>query len=754
MTQEFDPYHRWLGIPPEEQPASHYRLLGLVPLEDDVEVIRDAAERQIGHVRRYGLGKHSELSQRILNELAGAKACLMDPEKKSRYDAELRIKLKASKSKPEPASRLEVPDVPRPAPSPPPALRTPPELPGGVGRFPPVETAEGPGIPASGRSTFNLVALGGGAAVGLLLVVSLVVYLVWPGTRDREGHATPKALTPAQAATPATAAQQPVAVPAKPTPPKLARIGDQTVDEGQTLVVKVEVADRGTAPGRLLFKFPDRPPQGAVIDAETGVFRWTPSREQAGVKHPVTVKVSALEAPDLADSITFLVSVEEARLLPPRIQAIPEQQVEAGARGEFVVRASDRNDPPRKLRYALQDSPSWARIDRTSGAVTLEPPDDDQGGTHRMLVRVASDVPDAPFVEWPFTVVVTPRQKPSSDMSTEPAQVADLSGLAKIAGLSGPLNPAQLDAWQAALASAQGLMDRADADPKVMPLFAGSMGGPVAAVCELNRSNKLDGVVVTFPQGKDPMSCLDAKTRSILAAMPRMMTRPLTPSGVNPGAAPGMVPQMPGTVPAGQGGGVAGMPADDSGMNAAPSGMTTGVSPMQLAAARTQALQTFWADVRLESCLSFKQGDRHGVVALWDAEGRRTFWGNYQRGKRHDFCCLFENDQPRIVVVFDQGERQSVYLIAKGNVQKRFADEKEAQNDAVAGTLLTKLDGIESLLVEGERKLEKQIKATIQFRVGNLRQYKNMMAQMRMAGRAARQMQGVQDSQRRAFGGP
>jgi hypothetical protein len=68
MPQEFDPYHRWLGIPPDEQPADHYRLLGLVRFENDIEVIRDAVERQIGHVRRYGLGKHSELSQRILNQ--------------------------------------------------------------------------------------------------------------------------------------------------------------------------------------------------------------------------------------------------------------------------------------------------------------------------------------------------------------------------------------------------------------------------------------------------------------------------------------------------------------------------------------------------------------------------------------------------------------------------------------------------------------------------------------------------------------
>ena len=26
--EAIDPYHKWLGIPPHEQPANHYRLLG------------------------------------------------------------------------------------------------------------------------------------------------------------------------------------------------------------------------------------------------------------------------------------------------------------------------------------------------------------------------------------------------------------------------------------------------------------------------------------------------------------------------------------------------------------------------------------------------------------------------------------------------------------------------------------------------------------------------------------------------------
>lgn len=90
MPQEFDPYHRWLGIQPKDHPPNLYRLLGIELFESDAEVIRDAAEQRMGHVRTYALGKHSAVSQKILNELAVAKTCLLIPEKKSAYDRKLR----------------------------------------------------------------------------------------------------------------------------------------------------------------------------------------------------------------------------------------------------------------------------------------------------------------------------------------------------------------------------------------------------------------------------------------------------------------------------------------------------------------------------------------------------------------------------------------------------------------------------------------------------------------------------------------
>lgn len=96
MASTFDPYHRWLGIPLADQPPHHYRLLGLNLFEADPEVIRDAVERQMAHVRTYQLGPHADLSQRILNELGVAKACLLDPQKKSDYDEILLGKLMQS----------------------------------------------------------------------------------------------------------------------------------------------------------------------------------------------------------------------------------------------------------------------------------------------------------------------------------------------------------------------------------------------------------------------------------------------------------------------------------------------------------------------------------------------------------------------------------------------------------------------------------------------------------------------------------
>ena len=68
----------------------------------------------MSHVRTYHLGQYSALSQKILNELGAAKACLSDPPAKAQYDAKLRTTL-LEKEK-ESAAELPSPSVPEPPP--------------------------------------------------------------------------------------------------------------------------------------------------------------------------------------------------------------------------------------------------------------------------------------------------------------------------------------------------------------------------------------------------------------------------------------------------------------------------------------------------------------------------------------------------------------------------------------------------------------------------------------------------------------
>jgi hypothetical protein len=115
MANDFDPYYTWLGIPPEDQPADHYRLLGLKRFEANAEVISNVSDQRMGHLRTLQTGKRAAESQKLLNELAAATRVLLDPAQKKKYDAELKSQLAAATppvakravAKPLPAAQVE-----------------------------------------------------------------------------------------------------------------------------------------------------------------------------------------------------------------------------------------------------------------------------------------------------------------------------------------------------------------------------------------------------------------------------------------------------------------------------------------------------------------------------------------------------------------------------------------------------------------------------------------------------------------------
>lgn len=87
----FNPYYEWLGIHPSEQPADHYRLLGIARFEGNTRVIERAADRQMGFVRQFQAKHPAEVAD-LLSQLSLARITLTNREKKLLYDNSLRIR--------------------------------------------------------------------------------------------------------------------------------------------------------------------------------------------------------------------------------------------------------------------------------------------------------------------------------------------------------------------------------------------------------------------------------------------------------------------------------------------------------------------------------------------------------------------------------------------------------------------------------------------------------------------------------------
>lgn len=92
----FDPYYEWLGIPREEQPADHYRLLGVPRFEHNERVIANAYDQRMYFLRTKQLGQFVQLSQQLQCELTVAQRVLLNPAQRVEYDARLAESLRSA----------------------------------------------------------------------------------------------------------------------------------------------------------------------------------------------------------------------------------------------------------------------------------------------------------------------------------------------------------------------------------------------------------------------------------------------------------------------------------------------------------------------------------------------------------------------------------------------------------------------------------------------------------------------------------
>lgn len=184
------------------------------------------------------------------------------------------------------------------------------------------------------------------------------------------------------------------------TPPVLAPIGGQTVDEEVELSFTATASDPD-AGQTLTFSLVDAP-TGATIDPVTGVFVWTPTEAQGPGSFNFDVRVT--DSLDVSDSETITVTVNEVNN-PPLLGAIGDRNVNEEASLTFTVTATDPDIPANTLTLSATGLPTGATFNPATGQFSWTPTEAQGPGTFT-LTFTATDTGTPPLSD-PETITVT-----------------------------------------------------------------------------------------------------------------------------------------------------------------------------------------------------------------------------------------------------------------------------------------------------------------------------------------------------------
>ena len=147
-------------------------------------------------------------------------------------------------------------------------------------------------------------------------------------------------------------------------------LADQIVDEETELSVQpVLTAPYDQATG-LTFSLDSGAPAGAAIDAETGLFTWTPTEKQGPGEYTVTVRVTDDADSAYTDSESFTVTVLEVNAVP-QLEPIADISVAAGTSFYLPLKASDSDSEELVFSVATADSQLAATVSDTNRSLRL-----------------------------------------------------------------------------------------------------------------------------------------------------------------------------------------------------------------------------------------------------------------------------------------------------------------------------------------------------------------------------------------------
>ncbi len=188
--------------------------------------------------------------------------------------------------------------------------------------------------------------------------------------------------------------------------PVLNSIGNRTVSEGSTLSFTASASD----PDGDGYTFSlSNAPTGASIDANSGVFTWTPAYNQSGTYTNVRITVTDNGSPVLSDSEQFSITVGEVNR-PPVLNAIGNRTVNEGGTLTFTATAIDPDGDD--YTFSLSNAPSGASINANSGVFTWTPGYGQSGTYTNVQITVTDDGSPAQSDSEQFSITVGDVNRP------------------------------------------------------------------------------------------------------------------------------------------------------------------------------------------------------------------------------------------------------------------------------------------------------------------------------------------------------
>jgi hypothetical protein len=199
------------------------------------------------------------------------------------------------------------------------------------------------------------------------------------------------------------------------SPPVLSPIANQTVIEGQVLVISNSASDVDIPANTLTFSLDtNNLPAGSGINPTNGLFTWIPTEAQGPGTNFITVIVTDDGSPGMSATQTFAVTVLETNSAPV-LADISDQVLSEGGTLMLTNSATDSDFPPNVLIYSLgAGAPTNAIINPTNGLFTWMPTEEQGPGTNLISIIVTDDGSPPLSDMKTFTVIVNEVNAPPS----------------------------------------------------------------------------------------------------------------------------------------------------------------------------------------------------------------------------------------------------------------------------------------------------------------------------------------------------